>query len=126
MTSGVASSALVAIDTTSYDAGGSVAEGALAVPTREQLGGEGFGVVRPGVPTLRHEEGGRAAGASRLGTGDIGSDAPRGPLVVDAPDELLDIELQLACVADEVLELELVLVPEQQVMHLPEFPLAPG
>src|SRR3954470_7702784 len=126
MTSGVASSALVAIGTTSYDAGGSVAESALAVPTREQLGGEAFGVVRAGVPTLPHEERRRAAGAARLGTGDIGSDAPSGPLVVDAPDELLDIELQLACVTNEVLELELVLMPERHVVHLPEFPLVPG
>ena len=40
--------------------------------------------------------------------------------------EALDVEPELAGVRDEVLVLQLVLVGEQEVVHLPEAPWAPA
>ena len=46
--------------------------------------------------------------------------------LVEVAHEPLDVEVELAGVADEVLDLELVLVLEQQVVHLPEAALGGG
>ena len=47
-------------------------------------------------------------------------------LFVDIAEELLDVEAEASGVAGEVLELELVLVGEEQVVHLPEPALRGG
>src|SRR5215218_9693945 len=101
-------------------------EAACPVAADQQLGGEGLRVVRAGVPAVADEEGRCSAGTACLGTRNVGTDAASGLRVVDRADELLDVQLEVRGVPDEILELELVLVPEEQVVHVPEPALAIG
>ena len=50
----------------------------------------------------------------------------RGVVVVEVAQELFDVEVEVGGVARDVLVLELVLVCEQEVVHLPEAPLESG
>ena len=66
------------------------------------------------------------ARAARLRARDVGAHPGVHLVPVEVADELLDVEPQVAGVADQVLELQLVLVLEEQVVQVPEPPLPVG
>ncbi len=72
------------------------------------------------------EEGRRAAGAARLGADHVLLDAAQVAAVLERAGHLLDVDPDAAGVAEQVLELELVLVVEQLVVGLPESALHAG
>ena len=72
------------------------------------------------MAAVAHEEGWGASGTAGLGVGHIFPDACCVALFVDVAEEPLDVEAEAPGVASEILELKLVLVCEEQVMHVPE------
>ncbi|MFH5823379.1 hypothetical protein [Georgenia sp. AZ-5] len=48
------------------------------------------------------------------------------PMLVHVPEEVLDVEPEVRCIAGEVLELELVLVREEHGVHSQKRPWAPA
>ena len=72
------------------------------------------------------EERRRARDAAEVGAVDVLRDPGSAGALAERVGELLDVEPELLGVADEILPLELVLVREEQVVHLPERALVGG
>src|SRR5919112_1646140 len=82
--------------------------------------------MRTDVTTVAHEERRRGARAARLGAHDVLEHAARVDAELELAREALDVQVELARVAQEILELELVLVREEHVVVLPEASLCGG
>src|SRR3954447_17524768 len=78
------------------------------------------------VPAAVDEEGRGAADAGGVGALDVPVDPTRVPAFGEVAGEPVRVQAEFARVADEVDELELVLAPEQQVVHFPERALPGG
>ena len=91
-------------------------------PAGLELGDERLGVVRPDVAALADEERRSPSRATALGAHDV-LRIRSACTLVQVAQEALDVESHGARVARQVLRLELVLMLEEQVVHLPEPPL---
>src|SRR6478752_5362634 len=78
------------------------------------------------VPTAVDEEGWRARDAAEVGAVDVLRDPRRTGPLAERVGEPLDVEAELLGVVNEILQLELLLVREKPVVHLPERSLVGG
>ena len=78
------------------------------------------------MTTAVDEEGWRARDAAEVGAVDVLGDPRRAGALAESVGEPLDVEPELLGVANEILRLQLVLVGEEQVVHLPERALVGG
>ena len=78
------------------------------------------------MAAVTDEEGGRGARTTRLGTRHVLAHARGVDTLLELTREALDIQVELSRVAEEVLRLQLVLMPEEDVVVLPEASLGGG
>jgi len=83
-------------------------------------------VASHAVADFVKEEGRSPGDTARLATGDIAEDSFRMDSLVHLVGEAVEIEIQLPGVPHQRFPIEVVLVAEQDVMHLPELPLLGG
>ena len=100
-----------------------MASAATRAPASARDLGERVDVVRAVVPAAVDEEGRCPRDAAQVGAVDVARHSRRDSVVAQVVSEPVGVEAQLIGVSHEVAGPQLVLVLEQEVVHLPEPPL---